>query len=328
MTPYECVFGEVPDLSHLRIWGCKAYLKLPKNYQRKDWRDKSFAGYFIGYSEPGEMGYKLYIPDLRDTVVGVNCTFNEVIPSYREEYFNELDKLKFEVAPDESTVESFNHLVGENYFDDDTHLEFRTTRVEEYHGLIVAYRAPVLAGGRVGREEKSPIHVADVIRMSQNGPGESPETESNSRLAGKSRVGVVDLNGVRKVHTGHDNPTSGVITVDPNEVHAVHTGSDRIETSVVRNARVRFDVQDSGEIREQVGGAEGEPAGSDRRVETRGIIPRTKIPSRTVTRIQDGTPIEVVTDRHVGQNSLSPPERIQAAPRGRRRTRRVFRKRD
>jgi len=27
----------------------------------------------------------LYIPDLRDTVVGVNCTFNEVISSYREE---------------------------------------------------------------------------------------------------------------------------------------------------------------------------------------------------------------------------------------------------
>jgi hypothetical protein len=31
--------------------------------------------------------------------------------------------------------------------------------------LIVAYRAPVLLGGRTGREEKSPIHVADVMRM-------------------------------------------------------------------------------------------------------------------------------------------------------------------
>jgi len=81
-TPFEGVYGELPDLAHLRIWGCKAYLKLPKNYQRKDWRDKSFAGYFVGYSEPGEMGYRIYIPDLRETVVGVNVTFNEVVPSY------------------------------------------------------------------------------------------------------------------------------------------------------------------------------------------------------------------------------------------------------
>ena len=38
-TPYEGVFGEIPDLSLLRIWGCKAYLKIPKTYLRKDWRD-------------------------------------------------------------------------------------------------------------------------------------------------------------------------------------------------------------------------------------------------------------------------------------------------
>ncbi len=40
-------------------------------------------------------------------LVGVNVTFNEVVPSYAEEYFNELKKLSFEVAPDESTVDFF-----------------------------------------------------------------------------------------------------------------------------------------------------------------------------------------------------------------------------
>ena len=74
---------------------------------------------------------------------------------------------KTEVAPDESTVEDFQHLVGEAYTDDDTRLEFVTTRVVESKGLIVAFRAPVLADGRTGREEKSPIHVADVVRMSE-----------------------------------------------------------------------------------------------------------------------------------------------------------------
>ncbi len=92
--------------------------------------------------------------------MGVNVTFNEVVPSYAEEYYNELEKLKFEVAQDESTVESFQHLVGEKYLDDDTFLKFVTTRVVEYMKHIVAFRAPVLVGEKIGREEKSPIYVA------------------------------------------------------------------------------------------------------------------------------------------------------------------------
>ena len=72
---------------------------MSKNYLRKDWRDKTFSGFFIGYSEEGEVGYRLYIPDFKEVLVGVNVTFNEVVPSYAEEYFNELNKLSFEVAP-------------------------------------------------------------------------------------------------------------------------------------------------------------------------------------------------------------------------------------
>ena len=44
-------------------------------------------------------------------MVGVNCTFNEIIPSYEEEYFKEINKLKFDTAKDESTVVAFEHLV-------------------------------------------------------------------------------------------------------------------------------------------------------------------------------------------------------------------------
>ncbi len=52
---------------------------------------------------------------------------------YAEEYFNELKKLSFEVVPDESTVDSFDHLVEAHYFDDDTDLEFITTKIAEWH---------------------------------------------------------------------------------------------------------------------------------------------------------------------------------------------------
>ena len=188
--------GEPPNLAHLRIWGCKAYLKMPKNNARKDWREKVFSGYFIGYSDEGEVGYRLYIPNFKEVLVGVNVTFNEVVPSYEEEYFNELKKLSFEVAPDESTVDSFDHLVGAHYFDDDTDLEFVTTRIAVHNNLIVAYRAPVLLNGRTVREEKSPIHVADVIRMrelslrlSKSGGDRPAERKARSGLAGATSDG-------------------------------------------------------------------------------------------------------------------------------------------
>ena len=70
MTPWECVYNKIPDLSHLRIWGCKTYLKMPRNYARKDFRDKVFSGYLIGYSSEGEIGYKIFVPEFKEVMVG------------------------------------------------------------------------------------------------------------------------------------------------------------------------------------------------------------------------------------------------------------------
>ena len=81
---------------------------------------------------------------------GVSLLFNEVFATYREEeYFNELNKMKFELAADESTVEIFECLVGVRYIDDESLLEFKTTRVVNLKGLIVGYRAPVLRNGKI-----------------------------------------------------------------------------------------------------------------------------------------------------------------------------------
>ena len=49
------------------------------------------------------MGYKIYFPELKEIVIGVNCLFNEVIPTYTEEYFAELNKIKIETVEDSST---------------------------------------------------------------------------------------------------------------------------------------------------------------------------------------------------------------------------------
>ena len=56
-------------------------------------------------------------------------------------------------------------MIGVRYIDDESLLEFETTRVVNLKGLIVGYRAPVLRNGILGVEEKSPIHIADVVQM-------------------------------------------------------------------------------------------------------------------------------------------------------------------
>ena len=51
------------------------------------------------------------------------------------------------------------------YQDEDDLLEYQNTCVAEFKDHIVVYRAPVLGEDQRGLEEKSPIHVADVVRM-------------------------------------------------------------------------------------------------------------------------------------------------------------------
>ena len=292
-------------------------MKIPKDYLRKDWRDKSFTGYFIGYSDEGEVGYRLYIPDLQEVIVGVNITFNEVIPSYEEEYFNELNKLSFEVAPDESTVDTFQHLVGESYSDDDTLLEFVTTRVVEYKGLIVAYRAPVLGNGRTGREEKSPIHVADVMRM----------RESSLRLGDKSRsTAAVDFGGER----ARDR-----MAVDFSEAPRARSGESMADDSTEATAIRRTGVERMAEKSEAMASSYVVPFGEPKRTkfdlreskrdlsEGEEVVDRLKmnrnrlkmnrnLPSRVETE-QIAPSARTDTDRSISENLLHLPQQTQEA---------------
>ncbi len=34
-----------------------------------------FSGFFVGYSEEGEVDYRLYIPNFKEVLVGKNVTF-------------------------------------------------------------------------------------------------------------------------------------------------------------------------------------------------------------------------------------------------------------
>ena len=97
MSPYECVCGAAPDLKWIHIWGCKCYALKPKADRRKDFDEKAYTGFLVGYAQQNT-GYLVFVPALDKIVVSVHVMFNETIPDPTAEYFSELERLKIEVA--------------------------------------------------------------------------------------------------------------------------------------------------------------------------------------------------------------------------------------
>ena len=80
-TPYEVWHsGQVPDISHLRIFGCKAYMHVPSD-KRSKLDAKAIETTLVGY-EPGSKGYRLWDRNAHSLRLSRDVTFDEsVFPS-------------------------------------------------------------------------------------------------------------------------------------------------------------------------------------------------------------------------------------------------------
>lgn len=74
-TPHECFFGHKPDISHLKVFGCQAFLHIPDKL-RKKFDEKCRQVIFVGYPE-GTKGYELYDPLTKAFVRGRDVVFVE-----------------------------------------------------------------------------------------------------------------------------------------------------------------------------------------------------------------------------------------------------------
>jgi len=76
-TPYELWFGKMPNISHLRVCGCKVMYRVPKEHRKKlDY--KATGGVFVGYCLTSKH-YKIYDPKShrlitsRDVILYKDC---------------------------------------------------------------------------------------------------------------------------------------------------------------------------------------------------------------------------------------------------------------
>ena len=229
ITPHEYLTREVPDLGYFRVWGCKAYVRKNRTDIHKDWQDKAKIGYFVAYSfDDGALGYKVYLPSKDSTVTSIHVLFDENIPTREEEYFLEIDALKVKVADAPKTTEDFKHLIGMYHIDDESSLLYVVNRIVVRKGLIVAYRSLVTAGTAT-IEDTTPIHIADVERMTlASGAGDRPwvaptcpQSESGRESANESQ-GCLLSNSSVAMARGTDAQSDCVVTAKSSPLTESH----------------------------------------------------------------------------------------------------------
>ncbi|MCO5591100.1 hypothetical protein L7F22_045077 [Adiantum nelumboides] len=75
-SPEEVWSGKPASYDHLRIFGCEAFVHIrPELRSKLD--AKSIKGLFMGYGEEGEMGYRIWLPQLKKVVRSRDVVFNE-----------------------------------------------------------------------------------------------------------------------------------------------------------------------------------------------------------------------------------------------------------
>jgi hypothetical protein len=102
-TPQEVWTGKKPSLTHLKVFGCDAYVHVPKeNKSKLDKKDEKCI--FIGYKY-GLKGYNLWNPETKKVVYSRDVVFREMKDVIKHEVLpskEEPEKIEFDLKDDES----------------------------------------------------------------------------------------------------------------------------------------------------------------------------------------------------------------------------------
>jgi hypothetical protein len=101
-TPQEVLTGKKPSLTHLKVFGCDAYVHVPKENKSK-LDKKAEKCIFIGYKY-GLKGYKFWNPETKKVVYSRDVVFREMKDDVKHEVLpskEEPNKIEFDLKDDE-----------------------------------------------------------------------------------------------------------------------------------------------------------------------------------------------------------------------------------
>ena len=74
-TPYQALTGEVPNLTHLRVFGSEAYSHIPKVHRHKKCSPRAQRGLHVGYCRGNS--YNIFLPETNRRIVSRDVRFVE-----------------------------------------------------------------------------------------------------------------------------------------------------------------------------------------------------------------------------------------------------------
>ncbi|UYV73051.1 hypothetical protein LAZ67_10001674, partial [Cordylochernes scorpioides] len=112
-TPYELLFGTKPNVANYKIFGCNAYMHIPKE-NRKKWDNKSIKLMFLGYENTSK-NFRLWDWKTRKIRISKDVTFDEKATPHSDRESTKPKEIIFQInsAPDESPVATTNIPVQE-----------------------------------------------------------------------------------------------------------------------------------------------------------------------------------------------------------------------
>lgn len=123
MSPYEKVFGIKPNLSNLRIFGCKAYRRRPQIPKLDKLEPRAEVGYFVVVGVQASNIFKIWHPQLRSIVVSRDVEFDEnlffnsdqPIKLLRSAAQNEQDTVLPSVSSGNSSLIPYEDIIQRQY---------------------------------------------------------------------------------------------------------------------------------------------------------------------------------------------------------------------
>jgi len=76
-TPFELRFGRIPDISNLKVWGCKAMVQIPNAKVTDKLSPRSRLCIFVGYSSQDSTRAYTFITDTGGYIYSANASFDE-----------------------------------------------------------------------------------------------------------------------------------------------------------------------------------------------------------------------------------------------------------
>ena len=192
--PYSLFYGSRDSLSHLRIFGSKAYVNIPLQLRNSDHSPISNEGILVGYGDQHLKSYKIYIPSLNIMWITNDVIFQE----YDENgvpYKQIKDGVVTPIDPIRREISEFKYLIGTLHRDDEDGLIYITKQIKKNSNNEIYVIRQVMGNNNkpIGKLlHNDPIQVSTIVKLTNDYKN---EVENSTRGVLNPKI-FEDLNGI------------------------------------------------------------------------------------------------------------------------------------